>query len=221
MKCFKLLVCRGHQSRFTPFRKLEGFLIVISISVVLTSCNFIGLDYAYDFKYEYATEFGKHNCTAYEFIASRANDDFTLMKEAIDRTGLKEVFEDSIYTYFILENEDWADYLTSARYSSISQVPEGKLREYIKGYIIPGYYHTAELTPGLATRVNTLGKYVMSVEVADDVPTSSQNLHRFRVSWVGEQDLLSNKGCKSSNIVVNNGIVHVLHERLVYRAAVQ
>lgn len=189
----------------------------ITISIVLTSCNLFGLEYAYDFKYEPSTEFGTHNCTAYEFIESRSNDDFSLMKEAIDRAGLRSTFEDSMYTYFILENKDWADYLITAKYSSIRQVPEGKLREYILNYIVQGYYHTADLTPGLAYRVNTLGDYVMSIEVADDVPTSSQNLHRFRISWVGEQGLLSNKGSKSSNIVVNNGIVHVLNERLVYR----
>ena len=195
-------------------KNIFTLLTIVSICLSMTSCELLGLSYAYSFKNEPSEDFAAISYNAYEFIKSRADNDLTLMYEAINRAGLKEIFESEDYTYFILKNDQWDDYMSTAKYSSIQAIPVSELRTYILGYIVPGRYTSSDVTnPVYLESMN--GVQILRMFKTQTAPTSSQNLNSFVAGWVNPDGAVYQRGCITSNLVCTNGVVHILSSRLI------
>ncbi|MEA4839664.1 MAG: fasciclin domain-containing protein [Bacteroidales bacterium] len=195
-------------------KNIFTLLILVGICLCMTSCELFGLSYAYSFKNEPGKDFDTLNCNAYEFIESRADNDLTLMYEAINRAGLKDLFEAEDYTYFILKNDQWDDYMSTAKYSCIQDIPVSELRTYILGYIVHGKYTSKDVTnPIYLESMN--GVQIMRMYKTQTAPTSSQNLNSLVAGWVNPDGGVYQRGCITSNLVCTNGVVHILSSRLI------
>lgn len=184
----------------------------------MNSCELFGLSYAYSFQNEKASDFSQIQCNAMEWIESRRNIDMSLQYEAIMRAGVDSIYRDTTnsYTFLLLTDEGWDDYLTSTKASSLQEISPVELRSYILGYITYGVYTVKDVDVPLY--VPTLGKYTMRYYKCIVAPTSSQNLNSFYCAWwFGEGISFQNRGCITSNLTVTNGVMHILGQRLIVK----
>ena len=100
--------------------KYTIYLLVISMIVSLSSCTLFGLDYQFNYENEAAPVTTELNMTCYEFIRSRSNTDLVLMYEAINRAEMQEFYETDNMTYFLLDDVEFASWLTAKKYAIIN-----------------------------------------------------------------------------------------------------
>ena len=184
----------------------------------MNSCELFGLSYAYSFQNEKASDFSQIQCNAMEWIESRRNIDMSLQYEAIMRAGVDSIYRDTTnsYTFLLLTDEGWDDYLTSTKASSLQEISPVELRSYILGYITYGVYTVKDVDVPLY--VPTLGKYTMRYYKCIVAPTSSQNLNSFYCAWwFGEGISFQNRSCITSNLTVTNGVMHIISQRLIVK----
>lgn len=185
----------------------------------MNSCELFGLSYAYSFKNERATEFGTLDCTAWQWIESRKDIDMALQYEVIKRTGLDSLYDDTTqdYTFILMSDDGWADYLSSTKASSLQELPVADLRFYLLGYTTYGVTTVKDVdVPLYYTTLN--GQYTMRYYKCIVAPTSSQNLNSFYAAWYfGEGISFQNRGCITSNLMVTNGVMHIIGQRLIIK----
>ena len=155
----------------------------------LSSCSLFGLDYQFNYENEAAPVTTELNMTCYEFIRSRSNSDLVLMYEAINRAEMQEFYETDNLTYFLLDDEEFASWLTTKKYASVASVPKSELQTMLKGYTLPGLYHSADLT--------------------------SQDLNAMQAGYVNEDGTVNYSKCHTTNLRPTNGIAHLLHTRFL------
>ena len=137
------------------FMKCAIYLLVVWMVAGLSSCCLFGLDYQFDYENESSPVTKEMDMTCYEFVRSRSNLDMVLMYEAINRAEMQEFYETDNLTYFLLDDEEFASWLSTKKYASVASVPKSVLQTMLKGYTLPGLYHSADLT---TTPIDALGQ---------------------------------------------------------------
>ena len=111
-------------------------------AVLFTGC----LNYAYNYDYVHSEPSAVFTGTAYEFIKSRSEDKFSLWYEAIEAADMKDLYEQPDHTYFLLEDDQLAAWLSSWHYSSVAAMPQTALTTLLGGYTLPKVYNSVDLT---------------------------------------------------------------------------
>ena len=179
----------------------------------LSSCSLFGLDYQFNYENEAAPVTTELNMTCYEFIRSRSNSDLVLMYEAINRAEMQEFYETDNLTYFLLDDEEFASWLTTKKYASVASVPKSELQTMLKGYTLPGLYHSADLTTSPIDVLTCNGVLSIRLRLYPNPPTSSQDLNAMQAGYVNEDGTVNYSKCHTTNLRPTNGIAHLLHTR--------
>ncbi|MCH7402004.1 DNRLRE domain-containing protein [Belliella kenyensis] len=88
-----------------------------------------------NFDYEKSGVTGSLGVSALEFF--RTNDSFSMLREAIELTGLEDIYGgQDIRTFIAPTNQAFSNYLQSNGYSSLSQVPAPILRNVLRYHIV-------------------------------------------------------------------------------------
>lgn len=181
----------------------------------MQSCSLFGLDYAYDFKHTTQLPDSMINMTAYEFIQSRSVDKFSLWFEMINHADMRSFYEEEGHTYFILDDEQVAEWLTSYRYSSVQQIPLTLAQYHLKGYTIDGIYNSAGLTTNYTDVPALDGDHVIRMRLYPNATTASQNLNAMQAGWVNLDGTANLRSVVTSNLRCTNGIIHVVSVRFI------
>ena len=185
--------------------------ILLMLMGIMTGC----LNYAYDYDYQPSAPSAEYEGTAYEFIRSRSADKFSLWYEAIEAGDMKDFYEQLNTTYFLLEDDQMAVWLSSWHYSSVSAMPQTALNTLIWGYSIPGIYSSLDLTTSPIDVPTYDGDHIIRMRLYPNASTASQNLHSMQAGWVNYDGSIDFRGIICSNIKTSNGIIHVLNSRLI------
>lgn len=197
-------------------KKSVLYLAVSAICMLgLNSCELFGLSYAYDYDQKHGTNYGTLSCDAFDWIEGRRDNDMTLQCQAIERAGMEEAYRADGYTFFVMKNNVWDEWLTSYRYSSIHEVPVATLRTYLKRSIVPGKFLTQDIS--VPVFVQTLDSTVtMRIYKTIVAPTSSQNLNALRAGWTNDNGPINQVGMVTSNLEPTNGALHIQSARFTF-----
>lgn len=180
-------------------------------AVLFTGC----LNYAYNYEYVHSEPSAVFTGTAYEFIKSRSEDKFSLWYEAIEAADMKDFYEEPGHTYFLLEDDQLAAWLSSWHYSSVSAMPQTALTTLLGGYTLPKAYNSAQLTTSPIDVLSCDSDHVVRMRLYPNASTASQNLHAMSAGWVNYDGSIDYRGITTSNIEVSNGYIHVVTSRFV------
>lgn len=114
------------QTKIFLKQNLTAFILIF---LLVTSCEI-----QEDFKYKPSNTNEKLGMTAWEFIQS--NIDFLQLKNAITRTGLEELYQNEERTFITPNNTAFQNYLQSAGYNSIEDIPIPILRNMLRYHIV-------------------------------------------------------------------------------------
>ena len=181
----------------------------------LSSCCLFGLDYQFDYENESSPVTKEMDMTCYEFVRSRSNLDLVLMYEAINRAEMQEFYETDNMTYFLLDDEEFASWLTTKKYASVASVPKSVLQTMLKGYTLPGLYHSADLTTTPIDVLTCNGVLSVRLRLYPNPPTSSQDLNAMQAGYVNSDGTVNYSKCHTTNLRPRNGIAHLLHTRFL------
>ena len=195
--------------------KYTIFLLAGFMLVGFSSCNLFGLDYQFDYENTSAPVTKELNMTCYEFIQSRSNLDLVLMYEAINRAELKEFYETDNQTFFLLDDTEFASWLTTKKYSSVNSVPQSVLQTLLKGYTLPGRYHSSDLTTTPIDILTCNGVLSIRLRLYPNPPTSSQDLNGMQAGYVNSDGTVNYSRCFTTNLKPTNGIAHLLQTRFL------
>lgn len=180
-------------------------------TVLFTGC----LNYAYNYEYVPSEPSAVFNGTAYEYIRSRSEEKFSLWYEAIEAADMKDLYEQPDHTYFLLEDDQLAAWLSSWHYSSVAAMPQTALTTLLGGYTLPKAYNSAQLTTSPIDVLSCDSDHVVRMRLYPNASTASQNLHSMQAGWVNLDGSVDYRNVISSNIQTSNGIIHVLVSRFV------
>ena len=196
-------------------KKLFIYLIISFAGILLlTACELFGYELQRDAEYHPSPINPKLDVNAYEFIESRKRVDMFLLSEAIEIAGCKSLFEEGNRTYIILNDEGFIGYMNEKRYSSLSVMPADSIRRMLNAYIIPGRYHSLDLTtnPLKVTAIDGETAIYLSLKPSDnnDAP---DNYHVMINNIPGAKKITE---VVTSNLQPTNGIMHVVRDYVQY-----
>lgn len=194
-------------------KKVLLYIVLFSGCLLgLNSCELFGLEYAYSYDQKHGADFGKISTDAMTWIEQQSKGEFTLQYQAILRAGMDSVYRQSTYTFFLMKDAGWDDYLSSYHYPSIDAVPARVLRTYLRKSIVPGAYVSDDIVNPIY--VQTLDSTVtMRIYKTVNAATSSQNLNSLRAGWTNPNGKINQKSCITSNLRCANGVMHVMSGR--------
>lgn len=181
------------------------FLLLLSIASlgILVSCEI-----QENFEYTPSPDNTKLNQTTLEFIST--TDSLSLMNEAIERAGLSSLYQqEQELTYIVPNNQAFRAYLKANKYASISEIPLPILRNILKYHIVEDLVNFSD--PNL---------FASNKPIAYATKNGQQMFLSHTSTFVG----LVNEGTKiqwqirTSNLVSNNGVVHVINNIVYYSA---
>lgn len=187
-------------------------LILSLVAMLVVSCELVGLDYQYNYKNKPAPVNEETGMSCYQFIKQRSKLDFSLFFEAVNHADLKEFYETENQTYFLIEDELFAGWLTSNQYATISSVPKIVLERFLKSYTIQGMYHTRQLSPSPIDVPALDGVRIIRMRLYPSSSTSSANLHQFNAGFLSN-GTVNYRYIKVSNLKMTNGMAHILDVR--------
>jgi len=193
-------------------KTLLYILLMGACLVSMNSCELFGLSYAYSYDQQHGADYGTISTDAMTWIEQHSTGEFALQYQAIQRAGMDSIYRRSIYTFFLMKDAGWDEYLSSYHYSSIEAVPARVLRTYLNKTIVPGEYLTEDIVNPIY--VQTLDSTVtMRIYKTVTAATSSQNLNGLRAGWTNANGKINQKGCITSNLRCTNGVMHVMNGR--------
>lgn len=190
---------------------MKKYLYIIALTFSFSGC----LNYAYNYDYQPSTPSAVYSGTAYEYIRSRSEEKFSLWYEAIEAGGMKDLYEQDGYTYFLLEDDQLVAWLNSWHYSSVSEMPQTAINTLLMGYTIKGVYNSVNLTTSPIDVMSCDSDHVVRMRLYPNASTASQNLHSMQAGWVNYDGSIDFRNIISSNIQTSNGIIHVVVSRFV------
>lgn len=110
--------------------------------IMVTSCNGFGLQK--DYKYESKPLDPHINMTTWQFInEGYLKDSLTLFKEAIEYTGLEEMYEqkDSVFTYLLINDYGMRKFIIAKGVTDIHHIDKEQVARMLKYHTIIGEYH--------------------------------------------------------------------------------
>ena len=162
----------------------------------------------------------------------RANPDYSLFVQAIDRLGLAEtVGKSAIYTCLVQKNEDVETYLKSKGYSSIEDVPEDELNVWLNYHLIMGMYYKYDLEKKvtLQTEPDVPGFFRSntSLTTREDSRHAGKQIRIYTPAWLTQRGddykYLKNETVDPNSFLIetvpvsdtydidaSNGVIHVL-----------
>ncbi|WP_187260514.1 fasciclin domain-containing protein [Pontibacter beigongshangensis] len=195
--------------------------ILAACALLLSSCDFAGLEFQKDDKYHYEVLDPKINMSAWDYINQpRADTLFNMAIQGVKYAGLEEEYKKQGRTFII---PTWTTFkrvntsngtLNSAAYfykrkpdgtnaTGWKDIPVETVRKFFLYHIVDGEYSFDELTPD-NTVVTTLldeADNKMTLRVLND-----------RNSRIEVNNYLNTKrtsSIRTSNLQVTNGVVHV------------
>lgn len=190
---------------------MKKYLYIIALTFSFSGC----LNYAYNYDYQPSTPSAVYSGTAYEYIRSRSEEKFSLWYEAIEAGGMKDLYEQDGYTYFLLEDDQLVAWLNSWHYSSVSAMPQTAINTLLMGYTVKGVYNSVNLTTSPIDVMSCDSDHVVRMRLYPNASTASQNLHSMQAGWVNYDGSIDFRNIISSNIQTSNGIIHVVVSRFV------
>ncbi|MFI1743318.1 fasciclin domain-containing protein [Thalassobellus sediminis] len=153
------------------------------------------------------------NCTSEKFKEStdetlniteflRVNDDYSLFLEILDVTGYAAFMNTyGTYTLFLPTNDAITQLLNEQGVSSVNDMPLEYLQELAKLHILPEAVNTTSFNDGKIASPSLQGQFLITGAAFID----------------GASSITVNKEARivNSNIVVGNGIIHVLDKTLL------
>lgn len=191
---------------------IVNVLIVTALTLSMQSCEMFGLEFQTDYVNIPAPVKEELGITAYQFVESRKDIDMALTLEAINKAELQSLYETDSLTYFMINDVQFASWLTLKKYSSIATAPKSELQKMLKGYVVKGLYHslTMSMTPIRVTTEN--GVDVIEMRRQPQL-SSASNIYLVQAAYVPTSGTISYKSVNSSNLKPTNGIIHVLSNR--------
>ena len=162
----------------------------------------------------------------------RANPDYSLFVQAIDRLGLAETIgKSAIYTCLVQKNEDVETYIKSKGYASIEEIPEDELNVWLNYHLIMGMYYKYDLEKRvtLQTEPNIPAFYRSntSLTTREDSRHAGKQIRIYTPAWLteraGDYQYLKNETVDPNSFLIetipvsetydidaSNGVIHVL-----------
>jgi len=186
-------------------------LVISVFSIILQSCDLMGLEFQTNYKHTPAPAITELNMTAYEFIKSRKDIDMALTFEAIEKAELRSLYETDSLTYFLIDDIQFSSLLTAKKVSSVAAVQKNELITILKGYVIKGLYVSSNMTttPFQVTTENGVNVIQMRLFPRE---RSQQDLHQIQAGYIFSTGV-SYKIVFSSNLKPTNGVIHILGAR--------
>ena len=210
----------------TSFLKAIIILFVMSLSVMMVSCEDLPLQKSVEYKGEAIDP--NLNMTTWEFLSSRS--DFSLFKELIDSAGMRVYYEqtDVKYTFLLVQNIKMEKFLTKYT-NGIAGMPLDKREMFVRYHIIDGEYSGLDSQiptnyifvttllkgeGGLMTLKMYKNPSLLYVDYANDnmiMLSGSILVNPYSTNGTSTQ-----RPAITSNIKSTNGIIHVLKDYAYY-----
>lgn len=219
-------------------KKIKHILFGIFLVFGLTSCELFGLDLSENADYDAKDSNNQQiNMTVLDFIKSRP-DIFTSMLNAIEYTGVEELYEEKGNTYILLTDNALSNWESNAdcywnrekirsgdklvRAGSWEQYDKQKIAEMLRYHIVKGEYSFHNLT-SVATWAKTYGEgtfdYMKEGQtIKGDTAVLSIMLGYDRnlplqlnnYTWNYRGELKADAGsCRTTNLKLISGYAHV------------
>jgi uncharacterized surface protein with fasciclin (FAS1) repeats len=169
---------------------IKVFFFSLALVTLLTQCEI-----QEDFEYQHCTT-SELGVTAWEYIQSK--DILSSMEEAITAAGMESYYSGSTaYSFILPDNTGWTSYLSSNKYSSISDIPVETLRNVI------GYHIVKDVVNFSDVDLMDSNNYIAYETVSGETMYLSHD-----TSWRGYVN--AKWMIYTSNLEPTNGVMHVL-----------
>ena len=161
--------------------------------------------------------------SVWEHIVTNPND-YSMLKRAIDHTGLQSLYEqtENEYTYVLLKNTAFTlsakddGILASAGVTEVEDMDVEELKDILLYHIIQGNYHglgTLDFDPIYVVTLRK-GQYgVMSIRMDDTNTIQSYSSILFN-DMLGTSTAVRSP---RSNMFATNGVVHDVNKQIIYK----
>lgn len=193
------------------------YLILMTMALLILSCDRLPLQKGYD--YDPKPLDPHQGMTCWEYISK--TDDLAIMKQAVVKCGLVELYsqEEEKYTYLLLDDTAFKSYVVrQLGVSSIDDADMAELRDILLFHIIKGEYSSYNgMLNYEPVHVLTLWDSldaVMTIKLNDDKTLSSKRQDKVTLmDQCGSSTVIY---ARTSDLLMTNGPAHILSRNCVY-----
>ena len=193
------------------------YYILLLLSALLCSCDKLPLQKSYP--YDPQPLDPHQGVTCWEYISSA--EDLGIMKQAIEKCGLMELYaqQKAEYTYLLLDDAAFNSYVfTQLEAGSVADADADKLRDILLFHIIKGEYSSYNgMLSYEPVHVLTLWSSldaVMTIKLNNDKTLSSKRQDKVTLmDQCGSSTVIY---ARTSDLLMTNGPAHILSRNCVY-----
>ena len=193
------------------------YFILMTIALLAVSCDKLPLQKSHDFD---PKPLDPHQgITCWEYVTKTY--DLQLMKQAVEKCGMEELYaqQKAEYTYLLLDDTAFNSYVfTQLEAGSIADADADKLRDILLFHIIKGEYSSYNGMLGyepvhVLTLWNSLDA-VMTIKLNNDKSLSSKRQDKVTLmDQCGSSTVIY---ARTSDLLMTNGPAHILSRNCVY-----
>ena len=193
------------------------YYILLILLTLVCSCDKLPLQKTYP--YDPQPLDPHQGVTCWEYISS--SEDLAIMKQAIEKCGLVELYaqQKAEYTYLLLDDTAFNSYIfTQLEAGSVADADADKLRDILLFHIIKGEYSSYNGMLGyepvhVLTLWNSLDA-VMTIKLNNDKTLSSKRQDKVTLmDQCGSSTVIY---ARTSDLLMTNGPAHILSRNCVY-----
>lgn len=194
------------------------YFILMTAALIAVSCDKLPLQKGYD--YDPKPLDPHQGMTCWDYITK--SQDLAIMKQAVEKCGLTELYaqEKPEYTYLLLDDTAFSSYVfKQLEISSIEEAEADELRDILFFHIIKGEYSSYNGVLGyepvhVLTLWNSLDA-VMTIKLNDDKSLSSKRQDKVTLmDQCGSSTVIY---ARTSDLLMTNGPAHILSRNCVYK----
>ena len=193
------------------------YFILMTIALMAVSCDKLPLQKGHDFDPKPLDPHQGISC--WDYISKTY--DLAMMKQAVQKCGLAELYsqEEAEYTYLLLDDSAFITYVfPQLKVSSVEEADTDALRDILLFHIIKGEYSSYNGMLGyepvhVLTLWNSLDA-VMTIKLNNDKTLSSKRQDKVTLmDQCGSSTVIY---ARTSDLLMTNGPAHVLSRNCVY-----
>lgn len=207
-------------------KKIKILFTVLGVMVMLSGCEFFGLELQEDYEFKPRLLDPHIDMTAYEFMVSNPGGELTLMNQAVAYAGLQEEYKKPGRTFFLLHDlavyrlNSGGDVDVNSYFgkntvdgmpaTSWEDYPVEQVRDLLLYHIVEDEYSFHNLTPDNVTTDTMLPgeNGIMLLMVRNDRDS------KLRINdFFGSEKVVQ---ARTTNILSTNGPIHILGDYAQY-----
>lgn len=195
---------------------LYNISLVGIFMMLLSSCD---LDLQTDYDYSQKVDDPHINMTAWEYVASN-EDNFSLLKEALEYTGVDEYYKQTEhqYTFLLLNNTAMKAFMESKGVTEISSCDMQELKNLLLYHIVSGHYSSygeLDVEPRFVITMLSGEEGLMTMNVWKNPWQAA--VGKIVINQTGSNSKAHQCKSVTTNIMPTNGVMHIFEDYSYYK----